>query len=184
MKNWDVMIEENEMGTQAKKNNKGFSLVELIIVIAIMAILVGVVGTQVLPYMEKSREAKDMQVVSAICTAAATSFAENAGDLTTDVTLTYLDNTAVSVDVVGANVANIDKSLKELLGVPAASNIFDSYLCDAVADTKATALDSRAGKTATNFTIVYDYETGNITVRLYSGTAAAGTALLDPAVSK
>ena len=38
-----------------KKDNKGFSLVELIIVIAIMAILVGVVGTQVIPYIEKSR---------------------------------------------------------------------------------------------------------------------------------
>ncbi|MBQ6094530.1 MAG: prepilin-type N-terminal cleavage/methylation domain-containing protein, partial [Lachnospiraceae bacterium] len=35
-----------------KLNNKGFSLVELIIVIAIMAILVGVVGTQVIPYLE------------------------------------------------------------------------------------------------------------------------------------
>ena len=38
-----------------KLNNKGFSLVELIIVIAIMAILVGVVGTQVIPYLERSR---------------------------------------------------------------------------------------------------------------------------------
>ena len=38
-----------------KKDNKGFSLVELIIVIAIMAILVGVVGTQVVPYLNKSK---------------------------------------------------------------------------------------------------------------------------------
>ena len=37
-----------------KKDNKGFSLVELIIVIAIMAILVGVVGTQVVPYLHNS----------------------------------------------------------------------------------------------------------------------------------
>lgn len=47
-----------------KKDNKGFSLVELIIVIAIMAILVGIVGTQVLPYIDKSRHAKDVQVLS------------------------------------------------------------------------------------------------------------------------
>ena len=40
-----------------KLNEKGFSLVELIIVIAIMAVLVGVVGTQVIPYMESSRKA-------------------------------------------------------------------------------------------------------------------------------
>jgi len=42
-----------------KLNNKGFSLVELIIVIAIMAILVGVVCPQVIPYLERSRKAKD-----------------------------------------------------------------------------------------------------------------------------
>ena len=38
-----------------KKNNKGFSLVELIIVIAIMAVLVGVLAPQYLKYVEKSR---------------------------------------------------------------------------------------------------------------------------------
>ena len=36
-----------------KLDNKGFSLIELIIVIAIMAILIGIVGTQVVPYIEK-----------------------------------------------------------------------------------------------------------------------------------
>ena len=44
-----------------KMNNKGFSLVELIIVIAIMAVLVGVLAPQFLKYVEKSREGKDEQ---------------------------------------------------------------------------------------------------------------------------
>lgn len=56
------------MNTNKKLDNKGFSLVELIIVIAIMAILVGVVGTQVIPYIEKSRRGKDQQLLSAYCT--------------------------------------------------------------------------------------------------------------------
>ena len=51
-----------------KNENKGFSLVELIIVMAIMAILVGIVASQVIPYMEKSRQAKDQQVLSAVLT--------------------------------------------------------------------------------------------------------------------
>lgn len=46
-----------------RMDNKGFSLVELIIVIAIMAILIGIVGSQVIPYIEKSRVSKDKDVV-------------------------------------------------------------------------------------------------------------------------
>ena len=42
-----------------KKNNKGFSLVELIIVIAIMAVLVGTLAPQYIRYVEKSRVAAD-----------------------------------------------------------------------------------------------------------------------------
>lgn len=64
-----------------KKDNKGFSLVELIIVIAIMAILVGVVGTQVVPYLEKSRKAKDTQILSAWNTDAMTAYSSNAAIL-------------------------------------------------------------------------------------------------------
>lgn len=48
---------------------EGFSLVELIIVIAIMAILVGVVALAVLPNIEKSKESKDFAVLDSVCSA-------------------------------------------------------------------------------------------------------------------
>ena len=46
---------------EKKMNNKGFSLVELIIVIAIMVILVAVLAPQYLKYVEKSRVSTDVQ---------------------------------------------------------------------------------------------------------------------------
>lgn len=46
---------------EKKMNNKGFSLVELIIVIAIMVILVAVLAPQYLRYVEKSRVSSDVQ---------------------------------------------------------------------------------------------------------------------------
>lgn len=49
-----------------KMNNKGFSLVELIIVIAIMAVLVGVLAPAYLRYVEKSRKSADVQAIDSI----------------------------------------------------------------------------------------------------------------------
>ena len=48
---------------QKNLTNKGFSLVELIIVIAIMAVLVGVLAPQYIKYVEKSRVSADAQQV-------------------------------------------------------------------------------------------------------------------------
>lgn len=58
-------------------SNEGFSLVELIIVIAIMAILIGVVALAVIPYLEKSRESKDLQALDTICSALTTAVADS-----------------------------------------------------------------------------------------------------------
>lgn len=49
-----------------KRNNKGFSLVELIVVVAIMAVLVGVLAPAYLTYVEKSRAQKDASALEEV----------------------------------------------------------------------------------------------------------------------
>ena len=53
-----------------KKKNKGFSLVELIVVMAIMAILAVTLAPTLTQYVEKSRKAADKEVINSIYTAA------------------------------------------------------------------------------------------------------------------
>lgn len=55
-----------------KTNNKGFSLVELIIVIAIMAILAGAIAPALIKYIDKSRKSNDVSAAKTIKTAVET----------------------------------------------------------------------------------------------------------------
>ena len=54
------------------KNNKGFSLVELIIVIAIMAILVGVLAPNLIKQLEKAKVSSDLELCDSVVTALTT----------------------------------------------------------------------------------------------------------------
>lgn len=90
-----------------QKNNKGFSLVELIVVIAIMAVLVGVLAPQLIKYVEKSREATDIQNCDSIATALKTYYSdiENATNVTVEVTTT--DTTATEKALVDAGIKKL-----------------------------------------------------------------------------
>ena len=94
-------------------NNKGFSLVELIIVIAIMAILVGVLAPQFIRYVERSRESTDLQNIEEFKTAIEAYVADGGapGD-STNKTITVTITTGTP-GTVGANVDLSDFGLPD-----------------------------------------------------------------------
>lgn len=100
-------------------NNKGFSLVELIIVIAIMAVLMGVLAPQFLKYVEQSRKQKDESAMEELrnATEIACSNENIYKELVSagfPVTVSYTDNAA---NVTGAGT-NLAAELKSVLGLP------------------------------------------------------------------
>lgn len=85
-----------------KKDNKGFSLVELIIVVAIMAILVGLLAPQYLKYVEKSRKSADaanldemVQAVQVYAADAETTLPEGTYEITISASGTEVTDNAI-----------------------------------------------------------------------------------------
>ena len=89
---------------EMKENNKGFSLVELIIVIAIMAVLVGVLAPQFIKYVESSKQSTDIQNAAEIRAAVEAYVAESAPDA----------NVTVSIDSNKIVVAGAGTALTEV----------------------------------------------------------------------
>lgn len=83
---------------QKSLNNKGFSLVELIIVIAIMAVLVGVLAPQYIKYVDKSKTSADKQMVEQFVSAMNVLASDE--DITLDSSKTYTVSSAANSDAI------------------------------------------------------------------------------------
>lgn len=100
---------------QKSLNNKGFSLVELIIVIAIMAVLIGVLAPQYIGYVKKSRVATDLQNAESVATQIAVVLADKEAGTATSKSVT--ENSAVWTEVTTTEVdavptSKVDKTNK------------------------------------------------------------------------
>lgn len=108
-----------------KKDNKGFTLVELVIVVAILAILVGLLAPQYTKYVEKSRKSADANNLEEMVKA----FQVTHADLETGIEDgTYVITVSAAADVAftytgtasdatsGTPAADITNSMEEILG--------------------------------------------------------------------
>ncbi len=134
---------------EAMKDNKGFSLVELIIVIAIMAILIGIVGMNVIPQIENARKATDAQVISALVSEAMEAWTQVDSAATTATIKVDVDGStgALSLGSGGSAGTALQNKFKELS--------FEGTGASRV-------LKSKAGKelSSTGITITCDPDTG------------------------
>lgn len=101
-----------------KKNNKGFSLVELIIVIAIMAILAGALAPALIKYINKSRRSTDIQNADSLRTAVQTALSNpDAADKVT----------SNSYDAASIKSPGSDSFLKEVYSVVGNNTLTTKY---------------------------------------------------------
>lgn len=126
------------MKKQKSIGNKGFSLVELIIVIAIMAILVGVMAPQLLKYIEKTRVSADTQFADTVRTAITTAMMDPAN----------MESTSYTADIAAlssaTNIESVGSSLKaavaETLGLTAEASLTSAWVTDNLKSKDATGI--------------------------------------------
>lgn len=109
---------KNKIQKYLAGEREGFSLVELIIVIAIMAILVGVVALAVLPNIAKSKESKDIAALDAILSAVNSTVASKQVSKTGTMVVPISNGKAdfTKATVTGSGTSDIVKEVKQLLG--------------------------------------------------------------------
>lgn len=148
--------------------NKGFSLVELIIVIAIMAILVGVLAPQLIKYIEKSKVSADTQAADAVHSAVLTAMMDpevvNASGYNSSAVIT----TAAGMSVSSLNTSDpVGSAALEILGETSGANVTArlkstgaSDICFKVDNNKVSVWvpgsDSRGSKSTSGFNIVVE----------------------------
>lgn len=119
-------------------NNKGFSLVELIIVIAIMAVLMGILAPQYLKYVKQSKISTDITNAEEIATAINVTVADSVNPSSDSV---MIAETATSI---GAGTTIVSKSSGGSIVAPA-SKTDSSYTWDITWDTKDGCKEIKLG---------------------------------------
>lgn len=142
--------------TQKKLGNKGFSLVELIVVIAIMAVLVGVLAPTLIRNVEKSRESTDLQNLDSIRQSVVTAVSTEA--------------VAKELDTTNGNVVAYDDIKSTASGL--AKALYDEMNEDS---TLGVTMKSAAASKNTNSIQIKITSNGKVSVGVYTAAPTTTT---------
>ncbi len=137
---------------QKRLGNKGFSLVELIVVIAIMAILVAVLAPTLLSKIEDSREATDLQAMGELNSAMKTALAKEKV------------NDEMKAD--GNYTVDISSGVPKITAGPAGSGTFtevNKELAEIIPEIKFKSKKA----TASGVKVIITINSGKVTTALY-----------------
>ncbi len=133
-------------------NNKGFTLTELIIVIAIIGILAGQLAPQYLSYVERARESNDVQIATQIIRAATVAIADPVSGMDSGRLATFTISKDTGVMSVTVN--------------PSAGTGIHDRMRDIINGVMGTTVYSWESETANKENLVFsiDSETGQLTI--------------------
>ena len=118
-----------------KKDNKGFSLVELIVVVAIMAVLMGILVPTLVRNVEKSKRQKDLSGIEEVRSTMQVALAdEDFSDITTTVTFSSGE---LKISTMSPATGTVDANIWEKYRAEVSSQIKD-YKCKSKAYRNAT----------------------------------------------
>ena len=161
-----------------KINNKGFSLVELIVVIAIMAILAVTLAPRLTAYVEKSRKASDGEVVNAVMTATRLGVLEEDIKTAFDALLDDTTTTPGVIDILADGIYTTADG--EAYTTVFSTDAFIAHIHEIVGAfnlrSADTVYDGTTPANTTSIRIIYDDSAETITVGLYYDGSAADTA--------
>lgn len=153
------------MKKMSQKNNKGFSLVELIVVVAIMAVLMGILVPTLVKNVEKSKKQKDTSAVEEIRTTMVTNLADPLySDL--EATITY--------NGINSNSKKITITTPD--DVPTATTDLGKFLAAVSSDVKDWTFTSKDYKAKPKVTfVIKDQMVTTYSDALGESAPAAGT---------
>ena len=99
-----------------KSNNKGFSLIELIIVIAIMAVLVAIIAPNLTKYLGSSKTNTDKKNLDEVKTQVLNAISDaQTNDITVPTVTLKVDASGSAVSVTGGDTGSFDAILQTVL---------------------------------------------------------------------
>ena len=143
-----------------KTNNKGFSLVELIIVIAIMAVLMAVLAPQFLRYVERSRIQSDNTAIGEIANAVKIAAA----------------NENINTEIAGAGAAGVTLTIPAAAGAVGGTGTLLKPEIDAAVGTNVHLASTTYRTTAPSLQVVAGAD-GVVTITGVNIVDATGTIL-------